>query len=290
MSYCGGATQANANYLSSKTGLDPRVALAWLKNECQSTANPTNPLNILYYGTHGQIGQRGRFGTYASTQAGLDGAAWLVNNSGYYSGIRAAIKTGDPVAQARAIENSPWAGGHYGGAGSKDGGIVRTLAGIIGGIIKPLPNAKTVSSPGGSGSGGVAAPSWLNDPAHVITAADSDALSKYITSIQDPAQAGQLSLILGAIFHPNFGSGQTSYIGKTVGDFRTKWGDLLVPNSPVVKKTTDDTGLLGGVADAIAGVGDVLGKIAGLGVGVVLVALGVFLYGKSVSSRVVNVQ
>src|SRR4051794_32562243 len=101
-------------------GLDPRVALAWLKNECQSNPNPTNPLNILYYGSHGQTGKAGRFGVYSSTHAGLDHAAWLVNNSAYYSGIRVAIKTGDPLAQARAIENSPWAGGHYGGAGSRD--------------------------------------------------------------------------------------------------------------------------------------------------------------------------
>src|ERR1700690_614932 len=107
------ATAANANYLASKTGLSPAVTMAWLQNEQQSVANPTNPLNILAGGTPGQTGSNGRFGTYANTTAGLDAAAWLLKNNAAYTPILASTSS-TPLAQAQAIQNSPWASGHYG--------------------------------------------------------------------------------------------------------------------------------------------------------------------------------
>jgi len=144
MSYCH-ATTANARYLSSKTGLNVFVALAWLWNECQTVNNPTNPLNIRYYGTHGQIGKIGGFGTYQSTQAGLDNAAWLIKNGASYSGIRAAIASGNMFAQARAIELSPWAGGHYGGA-TKPGNISKKLSAITGKPIEAVAQANETAT------------------------------------------------------------------------------------------------------------------------------------------------
>jgi hypothetical protein len=132
MAYCGGATEANAQYLASKTGLNPNVALAWLKNECQATPNPTNPLNIDFNGAavsgaDKQVGKLGPFAVYNTTQAGLDAAANQINHSAYYSGIRTAIRSGNPWAQAQAIQNSPWAGGHYGYSH-----IVNALSSILG--------------------------------------------------------------------------------------------------------------------------------------------------------------
>ena len=153
------ATPENASYLAKQTGLDPKVALAWLKLEGQDTPNPTNPLNIRYYGTHGQTGKLGGFGTYADAKAGLDHAAWLINNSGYYGGVRAAIATNNPAAEARAIELSPWAAGHYRGA-TEPGSISKILAQITGGTVLPdKPGAKgSATSPTGaslsSGSSG----------------------------------------------------------------------------------------------------------------------------------------
>jgi hypothetical protein len=124
------ATPANAAYLASKTGLAPAVALAWLQNEGQAVANPTNPLNIRYYGTNGQVANAGGFGVYNTTQAGLDHAAWLINNSAYYVGVRRAIATNNPTLEARAIELSPWAAGHYGGTHGP-GSIVTALSGAV---------------------------------------------------------------------------------------------------------------------------------------------------------------
>lgn len=154
MAYCGQATPENAQYLASKTGIDPNVALAWLKNECQSTPNPTNPLNILYYGTHGQTSKTGRFGSYPSTRAGLDHAAWLINNSGYYAGVRAAIATKNPALQARAIEKSPWAAGGYGGK-AQPGSLSRTWERIAGTRIdwSKVVDIKTPISAGKSPNG-----------------------------------------------------------------------------------------------------------------------------------------
>lgn len=287
MAYCGGATQANANYLASKTGLDPRVALAWLKNECQSVANPTNPLNILYYGTNGQTGQQGRFGTYPSTQAGLDAAARLINNSANYSVIRAAIKTGNPVAEAHAIELSPWAGGHYGGTSTRYGGITRTLANIMGIALPGLSGGNTTPSnvnPGYSPTA-VPAPAFLSDPNHVITEADADILTKYILSIQDPARAAGLSQYLKAVFHPDFGSGQSSAIGMKVGDFKTTYSALFTPNSDSVNRQIGTGITVPDIPGAIGGAVDAFTKAVGVFFGLALIGFGVFIYGKSVRSR-----
>jgi hypothetical protein len=106
-------SQANISHLSSATGLAPSVAQAWLANEGQSTPNPTNPLNIRTGNTPNQTGSIGGFGTYASPAAGLDAAAWLLRVSSHYTGIISAIKSGTPLQQAQAIQNSPWAAGHY---------------------------------------------------------------------------------------------------------------------------------------------------------------------------------
>jgi hypothetical protein len=159
--YFGGATNENAAYLASKTGLDKNVALAWLKNEGQTTANPTNPLNILYGGYRQQIKNPGsRFAKFPSTQAGLDEAAWLINNSSYYSGIRAAIATKNPALQARAIERSPWAAGNYDGA-TVPGKISSTWKGIVG---QKIDWTKIVAAPRTSGGGTIAPPpSKLSD-------------------------------------------------------------------------------------------------------------------------------
>lgn len=120
-------------------GLPAATAKAWLRCEGQSVSNPTNPLNILFYNTRSQIGSKGRFATYASTKAGLEDAAWLINKSSYYQGVRNALAKVNGLSDvdaailvARAIEESPWAGGHYGGAGAQDGCIVRQVRAMQG--------------------------------------------------------------------------------------------------------------------------------------------------------------
>lgn len=112
-------TPENISLLSKLTGIPAAVCDRWLRCEAQSRNNPTNPLNILtgvrkYPDRPPQIGANGRFGVYATVEDGIGDAAWLINKSSYYAGIRRAIKTGDPLTIARAIEDSPWAGGHYG--------------------------------------------------------------------------------------------------------------------------------------------------------------------------------
>lgn len=158
------ATQANANYLASKTGLNPTVTMAWLKNEQQSTPNPTNPLNIRAGGAPGQTGTSGGFATYASPQAGLDAAAWLVNNSSHYTGIRNVVSSGGSAyQQARAIEQSPWAAGHYGQSG----------------ISSMLDTAPFGNTPSGQVAPGTYNPATGNsgDPVSIVTNAIGSALA-----------------------------------------------------------------------------------------------------------------
>jgi hypothetical protein len=99
-------------------------------------------------GAPGQTGTSGRFAQYGSTKAGLDAAAWLINNSAHYGGVRAAVATGNATAEARAIELSPWAAGHYGGA-TNPGNISRTL-GVQGPVgASGLPTTRGLTTIGG---------------------------------------------------------------------------------------------------------------------------------------------
>jgi len=123
-------TDANVAHLAAQSGLAPSVIRAWLRCERQSVKNITNPLNIRYYGSTGQHlgpGANGKpgvgFAAYDSAFAGLNAVAWLIRNLPAYAGIRAAIKGGQPNTEAMAIEASPWAAGHYGGGGSRQGCI-----------------------------------------------------------------------------------------------------------------------------------------------------------------------
>jgi len=113
------ANATNANYLSKQTGLNPSVSYAWLSQEGQSTdwfgvnGNPTNPLNIECGNGPGQTScvstPGGRsFGVYPSVQAGLDSAAYMIKSYSWATGIRTAIASGSPVAQAQAIDTSKW--------------------------------------------------------------------------------------------------------------------------------------------------------------------------------------
>lgn len=120
-------TAANARALAGFLPHMPVItARAWLHCEGQSIDNPTNPLNIRYTGGWGQTGKnRAGFAVYPSTRIGLEAAARLILRLRYYTGVRLALATGDGLKIARAIEESPWAAGHYGGEGSRDGCIAR---------------------------------------------------------------------------------------------------------------------------------------------------------------------
>lgn len=110
-----------APLLAQLTGMPEEVAHQWLMCEAQSVNNPTNPLNIRsgaskYPNRPPQIGSKGGFGVYASQADGIGDAAWLINESSYYKNVKSTIAASptDSLAIARAIENSPWAAGHYG--------------------------------------------------------------------------------------------------------------------------------------------------------------------------------
>ena len=138
---------ANIQYLSAKTGLAPSVAAAWLANEGQSVANPTNPLNIIKGGTPNQTGTSGGFGTYASPTAGLDAAAWLLTANSAYKSILTAIQSGTPIQQAQAIQNSPWAAGHYGYSGISSMISPTGTATPGGGASTPITSTPTATNP-----------------------------------------------------------------------------------------------------------------------------------------------
>ncbi len=125
------ATPVNIAALALVSGLEALTAAAWLHCEEQSIPNPTNPLNVRWYGRAGQLRGPGAtgvpgegFAAYASANAGL-ADAWrmlvaLAPSYGYDAVVAAAAGS-DPLAQARAIELSSWAAGHYGGSATNAG-------------------------------------------------------------------------------------------------------------------------------------------------------------------------
>lgn len=141
-------TDENVRLLASSLGFEEVVARAWLRAEGQEINNPTNPLNIRYYGRAGQrlgpgaTGEAGvGFASYASAADGLrdavDTIRRLAPNYGY-GDILAQSGSRDPVGQARAIELSSWAAGHYGGTDERDG-VIRRLVREFGPAPKREP-------------------------------------------------------------------------------------------------------------------------------------------------------
>jgi hypothetical protein len=272
MSYCH-ATADNAKYLSSKTGLNVYVALAWLWNECQTVNNPTNPLNIRYYGTQGQTGQVGGFGTYANPQKGLDNAAWLINNSAYYGGIRAAISSGNAFAQARAIELSPWAGGHYGGA-NKPGNISGKLSEITGQSIPSV--AQGVDNTTSSGK-------------QLTEAAFKDALSALNISTADNYRltaddVARLTDYLTGKGYSTTGSGIGA--GAIVTLILQGLGQ---PNSLAPGLTEGINSAIPDIPGAIAGIGNTAVRLVTYTLAVVFILAGLWLYSKGRPAPAVEV-
>lgn len=120
-----GPIDAQAAYLANVAlpaygvhGFSAVAAKAWLLNEGQATPNPTNPLNIAVFGGGSgsglETGHQGGYYTYASWQEGLTAAAYLLTHNSAYRHVVASAATNNPLAQAAAVEGSPWAGGNYG--------------------------------------------------------------------------------------------------------------------------------------------------------------------------------
>lgn len=95
-----------ASSVATATGLDPSVVRAWIGAESGwGTQKPGhNYLNV------------GPGETYQSVDQAAARVVGLLTSSHYYQGIRDAIPAG-AAAQVKAIEQSPWDAGHYGGNG-----------------------------------------------------------------------------------------------------------------------------------------------------------------------------
>jgi hypothetical protein len=124
--------------LAAKTGLDPRVVIAWVHQEEPASASPTerghNWLNVgvgspggpkgAGYGWSGiKLAGTGNPGyTFHSVNDATTETAYWINHMGNYAGIKASAKR-SPAAQFQAIVASPWDAGHYGGSSS---GLIAT--------------------------------------------------------------------------------------------------------------------------------------------------------------------
>lgn len=112
---------------SNLCGLDRNVILAqWDAEEGIGSSNwpGNNPAGITpgnsavdRLGNGGLTS--GGFVVFPTPAAGAEAYATLYNTDSNYAGVRAAIKTGSPLAELNAIIQSPWDSGHYGGDGHK---------------------------------------------------------------------------------------------------------------------------------------------------------------------------
>lgn len=111
-----------AQMASGICGLDVNVILTqWQCEEgIQSTSQwpANNPAGITSGNSAvdalstGQTNSAG-FLIFATPAAGAQGYATLYKTDPNYAGVRAAIATGNPLAQLQAIQQSPWDAGHY---------------------------------------------------------------------------------------------------------------------------------------------------------------------------------
>lgn len=94
-------------------GLDPTVVRAWIGSESgwNVTKATKNYLNVRNVGAPG-------FAQYETPEQAGARVAQLLRESRYYESVRRAIPQG-PGAQVRAIGNSPWDAGRYGGGGRR---------------------------------------------------------------------------------------------------------------------------------------------------------------------------
>lgn len=147
-----------ARGVAARTGLSLPVVYAWVANEQPPDTNPAaqgyNWLNVsaASRGVAGTIPATG-YPRFASLGAAVAATSRLILTSGYYAGIRAAIKTGNPVLQARAIQNSPWAAGHY-GYGHIEAALP-TYSGGSGGLLKTAKAIRNGSLALPKGSNGI---------------------------------------------------------------------------------------------------------------------------------------
>lgn len=109
---------------SSDTGLDINVVLThWNAEEGVASTSQwpdNNPAGLRPGDQADQysIGvNANNFLMFATPAAGAKAYAVRINTDINYAGVRAAIKTGSPLAELNAIIQSPWDSGHYGGDG-----------------------------------------------------------------------------------------------------------------------------------------------------------------------------
>lgn len=120
-----------AKMASGICGLDPNVILAQWQIE-EGVGSPNWPVNnpaglrpVVYMTlTNGDAAEKfatgvnsSNFLVFPTPMAGAQAYAVRINTDSNYAGVRAAIKTGSPLAELSAIVQSPWDARHYGGDG-----------------------------------------------------------------------------------------------------------------------------------------------------------------------------
>lgn len=152
--------------VATKTGLDPRVVIAWVRAEEPADANPSERgHNWLNVGVGSPGGPKGAgigwsgvrlAGTgnpgykFANVNDAATETAWWINNMSNFAGIKQSAGK-DPGTEFGAIVQSPWDGGHYGGStrglmtlyGQEGGGGGSSTLGDIGGWLSSAGSAAT---------------------------------------------------------------------------------------------------------------------------------------------------
>lgn len=141
-------TPTNITTLAALFGFEEATAHGWLRAEGQARYVPSNPLNIQCGGVTYplQVGciDPPIWAVFLSPGAGLEAAHLLVAKlaPAYgYGAILAQHGSGDAMAQARAIEESNWAGSHYGSdwANGKPGLVSELTSHFLTTDPKPIP-------------------------------------------------------------------------------------------------------------------------------------------------------
>lgn len=175
--------------LAARTGLSPRVTIAWIHAEEPASANPSerghNWLNVgvgspggpkgAGYGWSGiKLKGTGNPGyTFNSTNDAVTETAWWINNMSNFATIKRSAGESD-ANQLSTIAMSPWDASHYGGGANLTGSYnAETGAGGS----SALGNVSGWLSSAGSAAGGIATAGGALNPINDIIDAGKAGIS-----------------------------------------------------------------------------------------------------------------
>lgn len=171
--------------VSTKTGIDPRVLVAWIRQEGAYAPNGTGGYNFLNLskdttGNVGEVASNKKFANFGTVQDAITSTVNRLNQP-FAAGIRASV--GKPPGQEiSAIAASGWDAAHYGGPGGPN--LVAAFTGLFNKAALTDSYLSPASAGGVAGAAGTGSAADAGSSDAGVRKA-SDAVTGAITAVPD---------------------------------------------------------------------------------------------------------